>query len=418
MTPENLQIPPAKPTMEIEETFEGDLGSKRMLVNFGPQHPATHGTLRSIIELDGEIVTKLTAEIGYLHSGFEKLSEYRTYNQVVTITDRMNYLSPLCNNVGFAVAVEELMGLTVTPRCAAIRVIMCELSRVADHIISVGLQAMDLGAFSVMLWTFIEREKLYDIFEAVTGARLTTSYTRVGGLFRDVPPDFEELCRAFMGKCSKTLDDIGDMLDSNKIFLDRTRGVGAISREDAIQYGLTGPLLRACGVKRDLRKDRPYLGYEQYRFEVPTAETGDVYARYQVRMAEMREAMKIVDQALAALPTGPVKVDDPRVSLPSKDEFNKPSGGMEGLIYHFKNYMFGHGVCPPQGEVYSATEAPNGELGFYLVSDGTQRPWRMRVRPPSFYNYQAFPRMCEGRLLSDMVAALSSLNIIAGELDR
>ena len=404
--------------MEVEQELEGDLGSRRMIINFGPQHPATHGTLRNLIELDGEIVTKLTPEIGYLHSGFEKLAEYRTYNQIVTITDRMNYLSPLSNNVGFALAVEEMMGIKITPRCAAIRVVLSELSRIADHVLSVGLQAMDLGAFSVMLWTFIEREKLYDIFEAVTGARLTTSYTRIGGVFRDVPPDFEEMCRTFMGKCSKTIDEIESVLNENRIFLDRTKGVGRISRADAISYGLTGPLLRSCGVPRDIRKDRPYLGYDQYEFDLVTAEEGDVFARYQVRVGEMRQALRIVDQALAKMPKGPVNVDDPRVALPAKDAFNKPQGGMEGLIYHFKNYMFGHGVCPPKGEIYSSTEAPNGELGWYLVSDGTQKPWRMRVRPPSLYNYQAFPRMTEGKLLSDMVAVLSSLNVIAGELDR
>ncbi|HZN61067.1 MAG TPA: NADH dehydrogenase (quinone) subunit D [Planctomycetota bacterium] len=413
-----MELPPTRPTMEVEKELEGDLGSRRMIINFGPQHPATHGTLRNLIELDGEIVTKLTPEIGYLHSGFEKLAEYRTYNQVITITDRMNYLSPLSNNVGFAMAVEEMMGLKITPRCAAIRVVLSELSRIADHVLSVGLQAMDLGAFSVMLWTFIEREKLYDIFEAVTGARLTTSYTRIGGVFRDVPPDFEEMCRTFMGKCSKTIDEIEGVLNGNRIFLDRTKGVGRISREDAISYGLTGPLLRSCGVPRDIRKDRPYLGYEGYEFDVITAEEGDVYARYEVRVGEMRQALRIVDQALAKMPKGPVNVDDPRVALPAKDAFNKPQGGMEGLIYHFKNYMFGHGVCPPKGEIYSSTEAPNGELGWYIVSDGTQKPWRMRVRPPSLYNYQAFPRMTEGKLLSDMVAVLSSLNVIAGELDR
>jgi NADH-quinone oxidoreductase subunit D len=413
-----MELPPTRPTMEVEQELEGDLGSRRMIINFGPQHPATHGTLRNIIELDGEIVTRITPEIGYLHSGFEKLAEYRTYNQVVTITDRMNYLSPLCNNFGFALAVEQMMGIKTTPRCASIRVILSELSRIADHILSVGLQAMDLGAFSVMLWTFIEREKLYDIFEAVTGARLTTSYARVGGVFRDVPPDFEELCRSFMGKCAKTIDEIEGVLNENRIFLDRTKGVGVISRPDAISYGLTGPLLRSCGVMRDIRKDAPYFGYENYQFDVVTADEGDVYARYQVRVGEMRQAMRIVDQALKAMPAGPVMVDDPRISLPAKDAFNKPQGGMEGLIYHFKNYMFGHGVCPPKGEIFSSTEAPNGELGWYLVSDGTQKPWRMRVRPPSLYNYQSFPRMVEGKLLSDMVAVLSSLNIIAGELDR
>jgi NADH dehydrogenase I D subunit len=404
--------------MVVEQELEGDLGARRMIVNFGPQHPATHGTLRSVIELDGERVRGLEAEIGYLHSGFEKISEYRTYNQTVTVTDRMNYLSPLSNNVGFAVAVEELMGLQVTPRCAAIRVALCELSRIADHVLCVGLQAMDLGAFTVMLWTFIERENLYDIFENVTGARLTTSYTRVGGLLRDVPPDFEEMCRSFMVKCARTIDDIEEMLDENRIFVDRTKGVGVVPKETAISYGLTGPILRASGVPYDLRRARPYLGYEKYAFDVITEEGGDCYARYRVRVREMRESLRIVDQVLKAMPPGPIYVEDPRIAIPTKTAMNTPAGGMEGLIYHFKNYMFGHGLCPPKGEVYSSTEAPNGELGFYLVSDGTQRPYRWRVRPPSFYNYQAFPELCVGGLLSDVVAVLSSLNVIAGELDR
>lgn len=404
--------------MEVEEELEGDLGTKRLIVNFGPQHPATHGTLRNIIELDGERVLKLEAEIGYLHSGFEKISEYRSYNQSVVVSDRMNYLSPLCNNIALAVTVEEMMGIQVTPRCAAIRVILAELSRIADHILVVGLQAMDLGAFSLMLWAFIEREKLYDIFEHVTGARLTTSYTRVGGLFRDVPPDFEDLCRKFMETGKKTVGEMESMLDDNPIFVNRTKGVSAISGEEAISYGLTGPLLRATGVPYDIRKVRPYLGYEQYEFAVPTEREGDCYARYRQRVNEMYESFKIIDQALKKLPKGPINVSDPRIIIPHKDEHNKPQGGMEGLIYHFKNYMHGHGVKPPKGEVYVPTEAPNGELGYYMISDGTDRPYRWRVRPPSFYNYQAMPKFCEGGMLSDVVAVLSSLNIIAGELDR
>ncbi len=411
-------VEPRRPALTIEEEEEGDLGTRRMIVNFGPQHPATHGTLRSIIELDGERIVRLDAEIGYLHSGFEKISEYRTYNQTVTVTDRMNYLSPLSNNVGFTVAVEELMGIQATPRCAAIRVALCELSRIADHVLCVGLQAMDLGAFTVMLWTFIERENLYDIFENVTGARLTTSYTRVGGLLRDVPPDFEEMVRKFMAKCAKTIDDIEEMLNENRIFVDRTKGVGALSKETAISYGLTGPLLRACGVPYDVRRARPYQGYESYAFDVITEEEGDSYSRYRVRVREMRESLRIIDQVLRTMPQGPITVDDPRIAIPPKTAMNTPEGGMEGLIYHFKNYMFGHGLCPPKGEVYSSTEAPNGELGYYLVSDGTQRPYRWRVRPPSFYNYQVFPEMCVGGPLSDLVAILSSLNVIAGELDR
>jgi len=406
--------------VEIEEELEGDLGAKRMVVNFGPQHPATHGTLRALIEVEGETVTNMDLEIGYLHSGFEKIAEYRSWNQTVTISDRMNYLSPLCNNVGLSCAVEKLMGIEVTPRCAAIRVILYELSRVADHILSVGLQAMDLGAFSVMLWSFIEREKLYDIFEYVTGARLTTSYTRVGGLLRDVPDDFEKLCRDFMETGYRTIGEMEGMLNDNAIFVERTRGINIIAKEDAISLGLTGPLLRSCGVDYDIRKQHPYLGYDQYDFELVTEEGGDVWARYRVRVREMYESLKIIDQALKTLPGGPINVSTPEVSLPHKDVKNAPEGGMEGLIYHFKSFMHGggHGVQPVEGSAYFATEAPNGELGYYLVSDGSQRPWRWRVRPPSLYNYQGFPDMCRGQMISDMVAGLSSLNIIAGELDR
>ncbi|MEQ1500840.1 MAG: NADH-quinone oxidoreductase subunit D [Myxococcota bacterium] len=410
---------PTRVPMEIEDqTDGGDLGSKRMIVNFGPQHPATHGTLRSIMEIDGEIVKSMELEIGYLHTGFEKLGEYRTYNQTVTITDRMNYLSPLCNNIGFSCAVERMMGIEVTPRCAAIRVVMYELSRIADHILCVGLQAMDLGAFSMMLWAFIEREKLYDIFENVTGARLTTSYTRIGGLLKDVPPDFEDMCRKFMETGHRTIREMEGMLNGNKIFRDRTIGVNVIGKEDAISYGLTGPLLRATGVPYDLRRARPYLGYDQYDWDVITAEGGDVWARYRVRVDEMYQSLRIIDQALKTMPSGPVNIEDPEVVIPTKDATNHPNGGMEGLIYHFKNYMFGHGVQPEPGEAYFATEAPNGELGYYLVSDGTQKPYRWRVRPPSLYNYQAFPDMCRGGSISDVVSGLSSLNIIAGELDR
>lgn len=411
---------PMRTPMEIEEQVDGDLGAKRMVVNFGPQHPATHGTLRSIIEIEGEIVTGMDLEIGYLHTGFEKLAESMTWNQSVTISDRMNYLSPICNNIGLTCAVEHMMGLQVTPRCAAIRVIMYELGRIADHILGVGLQAMDLGAFSLMLWSFVEREKLYDIFENVTGARLTTSYTRVGGLLRDVPDDFEDQVRAFLKTGYKTVQEMEGMLNNNRIFIDRTKGVNVISKADAISWGLTGPLLRACGVPYDIRKAAPYLGYENYKFDVAVEEGGDVWGRYRVRVKEMYEAMSIIDQALKAMPKGPVNVGDPEVSIPSKDAKNKPSGGMEGLIYHFKNYMYGagHGVQPGAGEVYHATECPNGELGWYLISDGSQKAYRWRVRPPSFYNYAAFPEMCLGESISDVVSGLSSLNIIAGELDR
>ncbi len=408
---------------EIEE-----LDSNRMILNFGPQHPATHGTLRAIIELDGEKVVGIDPEIGFLHSGFEKQSEFMTYEQVVTVSDRMNYMSATCNNVGFALAVEELMGIKVTQRCAAIRVIMYELGRIADHILCTGLQAMDLGAFTVMLWTFIEREKTYDIFETVTGGRLTTSFTRVGGLARDVPDDFAVTVQNFLDKVKETIDEIDSFLTDNKLFVDRTKGVGKITKEQATSLGFSGPLLRASGVNHDLRKVHPYLGYEKYEFDVPVLDDGDIYARYLIRLFEMRQSIKIIEQVLKDLPKGPINVDDPSIAIPAKDALKENIKTLAGMsssyssieqhIYHFKHYMFGHGLCPPKGEIYSATESPNGELGFYLISDGTQRPFRMRVRSPSFYNYQSFPYMARGLMISDIVACLSSINVIAGELDR
>lgn len=384
-------------------------------MNLGPQHPATHGTLRVKLELDGEIVVRAEPEIGFLHTGFEKLGEYRSYNQFVTLTDRMNYLSPLCNNVGFAVACEELLDIEVPPRGQFVRIILAELTRIADHVICVGLQAMDLGAFSAMLWTFIQREKLYDVFEAVTGARLTTSYTRVGGVFRDVPEDFRELVETSTKDLPDLLAEIERMLDRNKIWLDRTRDVGALSAEDARAYGVTGPMLRASGVAYDVRRARPYLGYDQLDFAVVTRTDGDVFARYKVRLDEMRESLTIVRQCLDKMPAGPVSIESDKYSLPAKQEVYT---SMEALIHHFKLTMPGHGLRPEVGEVYSCTESPNGELGFYLVSDGSDIPYKVRVRAPSFANYQVFPKLVEGRLLSDAIAILASLNVIAGELDR
>ncbi|HEY3321593.1 MAG TPA: NADH-quinone oxidoreductase subunit D [Planctomycetota bacterium] len=395
---------------------------KPMHINIGPQHPSMHGTLRLKAEMDGEIVVKVEPEIGFLHTGFEKLGEYRNYNQFVALSDRMNYLSPLNNNVGFAIACEELFGVSVPPRGQYLRVIMAELSRLADHVISVGLQGMDLGAFSVMLWTFIEREKLYDIFEAVTGARLTTSWTRVGGVFRDVPPDFPELVHAFLAKFPAVIDEIEYMLSKNKIFVDRTVGIGTLTKEEAISYGVTGPMLRASGVAYDIRKARPYLCYDQLDFEIPTRTEGDVFARYKVRLEEMRQSVRIIKQAIEKLPGGgpnpdklPVSSIDHKVTLPTKEQVYRD---MESLIHHFKLEMPGHGLLPPKGEVYSCTEVPNGELGFYLVSDGTGQPYKVRVRPPSFYNYATFPMQAKGRLLSDAIACMASINVIAGELDR
>ncbi|MCZ7644303.1 MAG: NADH-quinone oxidoreductase subunit D [Planctomycetota bacterium] len=384
-------------------------------MNLGPQHPACHGTLRFKIELDGETIRACDPEIGFLHTGFEKLGEYRSYNQFVVVTDRANYLSPLNNNIGYAIACEELFQVEVPPRGQYVRMAMAELSRIADHIVCVGLQAMDLGAFSVMLWAFIEREKMYDVFEAVTGARLTTSWTRVGGIFRDVPEDFPDLVRAVTSKLPPVLAETEYMLSKNKIFKDRTVGIGTLTKEQALSFGVTGPVLRACGVPYDVRRARPYLAYDKVDFEIPIRTEGDVYSRFLVRQEEMRQSLKIIEQCLANLPSGPVCSVDHKVALPPKDLVYHD---MESLIHHFKIVMPGHGIAPPEGEVYSCTEVPNGELGFYLVSDGTGLPYRVRIRPPSFYNHQTFSAQVKGRMLSDAVAILSSMNTIAGELDR
>lgn len=389
--------------------------AETLCLNFGPQHPATHGTLRFKLEVSGEVILRCEPEIGFLHTGFEKLGEYRSYNQFVTLSDRLNYLSPLNNNLGYAIACEELFGLEVPPRGRYLRVILAELSRIADHVVCVGLQGMDLGAFSAMLWTFIEREKLYDIFEAVTGARLTTSWTRVGGVFRDAPEAFPQLVRAFLEKFPPVIAEVEKALSRNKIFMDRTVGVGRLTREQALAWGVTGPCLRASAVPYDVRRARPYLCYRDLDFEIPIRTEGDAYARYLVRLEEMRQSVKIVRQALEKLPRGPVSVQDFKISLPEKDAVYTD---MESLIHHFKQLMPGHGLRPPVGEVYSCTESPNGELGFYLVSDGSGQPYRLRVRPPSFYHQQTFPMQVEGRMIPDAVAALSSLNVIAGELDR
>jgi NADH dehydrogenase I D subunit len=413
---------------EVEEVEGGDLGEKQMVLNFGPSHPATHGTLRNIIRLDGETVLATDPVIGYLHSGFEKQSEDHCYEQVIAITDRMNYISSINNNIGYCHAVEKLLGIEVPPRGNAVRAILCELGRIQDHLVTVGLMGMDLGAFSVMLWAWIEREKVYDILEYITGGRLTLTYGRIGGLARDIPDDFEKWVRTFSEKVGKVLDEIELMLTRNKIFTDRTRGVGILSAEDAVAWGASGPILRASGVERDLRKARPYFGYDTYDFRVPTYPEGDSFARYMIRLDEMRESLKIIDQALKNMPEGPIFSEDPRIVLPPKENLRenlKTSAGMtsslpsiESHIYHFKHHMFGHAIRPDAGEVYSATEAPNGELGFFLVSDGTERPWRMRARSPSFYNYQIFPVLAREQMIPDLLSILASLNIIAGELDR
>lgn len=388
---------------------------EKMVLNFGPQHPATHGTLRIVLELDGESILKATPHAGYLHTGFEKLGEHLDYNQYIVVTDRMNYLSPLSNNFGYVLAVEQLLGIEVPKRCQYIRILMAELSRVADHLLWLGTAALDLGAFSVFLYSFREREKLYSIFEKTTGARLTTSYTRVGGVLRDLYQGCEEDIRQFITDFPKALRETHTLLTRNRIWMDRTKGVGPISGEDAIDYGLTGPCLRATGVAHDLRKAEPYSSYDEVTFDVPVGTNGDAYDRYLVRMEEMIQSCGIIAQVLDNMPDGPVNSENNKIMLPYKED---AYGHIEGLIHHFKVIMDGHGVEVPKGDHYCATESPNGELGFYIVSDGSGTGYRIRIRPPSFLNFQALPHMLEGGMVSDTVAVLGSLNVIAGELDR
>jgi len=385
-------------------------------LNFGPQHPATHTTLRIVLKLDGERVVDAMPEIGYLHSGFEKLGEHLDYNQYVTITDRMNYCSAAANNVAWHLAVERLLGIEVTPRCRYLRVIASELSRIADHLVCNGAVGLDTGAFTYFIYAFNPREPIYDIFEALCGARFTTSYTRVGGLMHDATPKAIELIRQFLREFPRTLDDMERLLNRNRIFVDRTKGVGVLTREEAIRRGASGPIARASGVTRDLRRDEPYLGYEEFDFDVISTSGGDCYARYLVRMAEMRESLKIIAQAVENLPGGPVNVGiDQRTALPDKQAVHST---IEGLISHFELTMTNRGFAVPCEEIYSAVESPSGELGFYVVGDGSPRAYRARTRPPSLVHFALFPHLIRGHRLSDVVAVLGSLNVIAGELDR
>ena len=398
--------------VRVEKDFHGET----LELSFGPQHPATHGTLQIVMELDGEVVLNVEPHIGFLHTGFEKLAEHMSYNQFVTVTDRMNYLSPLSNNIGFSLAAEKLFGIEIPMRGQYIRVLMAELSRIGDHLVAVGTAAMDLGAMTVFLYGFREREKLYDLFEWATGARLTTSYTRVGGLMADLPEDFPDAVLKWAEQFPKTIDEIEKLLSHNRIFQDRTYDIGVISKEDVLKYSLTGPVARASGINYDLRKDMPYSSYEDFEFEVPIGENGDAYDRYLVRMEEMRQSVGIVKQVLANLPDGEVNIDpDSKLTLPGKDEVYTT---IEGLIHHFEVTMENKGILPPVAEVYMGTESPNGELGFYIVSNGEREPYRVRIRPPSFINYTIFKKLMKGAMFSDVVSNLGSLNIIAGELDR
>ncbi len=401
-------------------------GGDVWVLNLGPQHPATHTTLRHVLELDGERVLSCTVHIGYLHSGFEKLGEHLNYNQYVVVTDRMNYVSPMANNIAWHHACEKLFQIEITPRCKAIRTIIAELARIQDHLLCVGAAGLDLGGFTAFMYPFNAREHIYDLFEEICGARFTTSYTRVGGLMQDITPDWGAKVKRF---CTELLppaiEDLEKLLTRNRIFIERTRGVGFIGREDAVNWGLTGPLARASGVRRDLRKDEPYLCYADnwdgqgaaaVQFKVPVATGGDCFARYQVRVAEMRESAKICLQLTDRIPEGPINVlPDDKMTLPDKDEVYF---SIEGLIHHFEQIMTNRGHRPPVGEAYGANETANGELGFYMASDGGNMPYRARCRPPSFTNYQCFPSLVVGHKISDVIAVLSSMNIIAAELDR
>jgi len=385
----------------------------QMTISMGPQHPSTHGVLRLELVLDGEMVVKATPDIGYLHTGMEKLFEYKKYQQGIVITDRMDYLNPLGNNLAYVMAVERLLALEIPERAQTIRVLTCELQRIASHLVWLGTHALDIGAMTVFFYCFREREKILNLIEAASGGRLTPSYFRIGGLMMDLPAGFERRVKQFLDGFLKSVDEFHTLLTGNRIFQKRTQGVGVISAEDAIDWGLSGPCLRGSGVDLDIRRANPYTGYERYDFEVPTVSDGDVWARYIVRMREMKESHKIVTQAVARLKPGPVKADAPKVVLPDREAMKRH---MDALIHHF--LIVAEGFDVPAGEVYMPIEASKGELGVYVRSDGGPKPSRVHFRGPSFVNLSALPQMAEGAMIADIVAIIGSLDIVLGEIDR
>jgi NADH-quinone oxidoreductase subunit D len=411
---QKMPAPPDMPMKAPPDLVE-DIHGEKMVLNMGPSHPATHGVLRIVLELDGETITKADPDVGYLHRGDEKIAENMTYQQFIPYTDRLDYLAPLANNVAYALAVEKLLGIDgqLPPRCQYIRVVCCELARISAHLLGLGAFAMDVGALTVFLHTFTQREKVYDLCEALTGARFTTSYTRIGGLSRDIPPGWLEQCRKFLDEVVVNFDETEKLLTRNRIFIDRTKDLGVISREDAIDYGLTGPNLRGSGVNHDLRKAHPYLVYDQLEFEVPLGSVGDCYDRYLVRMEEMRQSVRILRQCLEKLPGGPINVPDGKVVLPPKD---KVLTSMEELIHQF--ILVTQGVNAPVGEVYFGAENPKGELGFYINSRGGGTPHRLKIRAPSFVNLSILSKLLPGHMMSDTVAILGSLDFVMGECDR
>ena len=402
-------------TFEEGQELENGQRSDTMTINMGPQHPSTHGVLRLILTIEGETVIKAVPDIGFLHTGIEKTAESKTYHQALVVTDRMDYLAPLNNNLGYSLAVEKLLGIEdeINDKIKYVRVILAELQRIASHLVWLGTHALDLGAMSVFLYCFREREMILDVFEEISGVRMMTSYICPGGLQAELTPLFEKKVRDFTSIFPDRLQEYHDLLTNNQLWLERTKGVGILSAEDAVAYGASGPVLRGSNVVWDIRKAFPYSGYEQFDFDIPVGTNGDVYDRYLVRMLEMEQSLKIVNQAMDGLPPGPHRVSNPKIAPPPKWQI---TGSMEALIHHFKLYT--EGYRPPPGEVFVRTESPKGELGFYIVSDGSAKPYRMHVRGASFANLQALPIMVEGRFLSDVVAAIGSIDIVLGEVDR
>jgi NADH-quinone oxidoreductase subunit D len=406
--------------LEIQDTAEraapasSEL-SEKLVLNMGPSHPSTHGVLRLILELDGEMITAARPEIGYLHRGDEKIAENMTYNQFVPYTDRLDYLAPLANNVAYALAVEKLLGIhdKLPPRCQYIRVMCCELARISAHLVAVGAMAMDMGAMTVFLYAFNERETIYNLIEALTGARFTTSYTRIGGLFRDLPEGWLEQVGKFVDQLPGIIHEIEQLLNRNKIFIDRTQKIGILPKEMAIDYGVTGPNLRGSGVEFDLRKNHPYLCYSELEFDIPVGKIGDCYDRWLVRLEEIRQSCRLLKQCAAKMPGGPINYADPKLFLPKKE---KVLTKMEELIYHFILVTQGP-ICPP-GEVYFEAENPKGQLGFYIVSKGGGVPWRLKIRAPSFVNLSILPELLKGHMIADVVAILGSIDFVMGECDR
>lgn len=384
-----------------------------MLLNMGPQHPSTHGVLRLLLELDGETVLRMVPDIGYLHTGIEKTGERLKYQQVITLTDRMGYLDNMLDEIAYVLAAEKLLGIEVPQRVQWIRTLLAELERISSHLVWLGTHALDLGAQSVFLYCFREREKILDIKENISGVRMMTSYIRIGGLMADLTPQFEPMVRAFLKLMPDRIDEYEELLTRNELFVNRTKGIGVLPPDVGINWGCSGPTLRASGVPYDLRKQTPYLVYDQLEFNMITGRNGDVYDRYHVRIREMRESLKMVEQCLDGMPSGPWKIDDRKIVPPPKDEI---VSGMESLIHHFK--LFTEGMKPPVGEVYNAIEGARGEMGYYLVSNATGKPYRFHMRAPSFYNLQSLPIFAEGFLVSDIIALIGSIDIVLGEVDR